>query len=722
MESRTIAIFGNKGGVGKTFVAVNLATSLALSGKRVLLVDIDFQGVHDMARMLNLAPRFALVNLLAEIEKSEDPSIIKKYVISHNCGLDFLPAVLQSKQAGHITPENIKPFFRKAAQVYDYIIVDAGNSFSETLLSVLDHSNIILLVVTPDILAVYQVKWCIELLQSLHYPLKMVRLVLNRAESRGGVAWQEVRTALSCEILGRIPSDGNAVGRALNRGVPCVIDTPKGPIADAFAKMVQDLKKEDIYILPAEVARERTTTEGIDKPGNFWEKFGVSQQNAPAVAGAANYGKEEDEVVALKKRIHEKLVARLHVEDMTPENLSNPQKAQELKESAKKLVSNLLLEEKGGVLSSHEERARIVKEIVDEALGLGPLEEFLADADVSDIMVNSKDVIYVEKSGKLILTNRKFVSDQQVRSIIDRIIAPLGRRIDESVPMVDARLPDGSRFNAIIPPLSLNGPMVTIRKFGTERLTAEDLLGKYKSFSRPMHDFLEACVLGRKNIIVSGGTGSGKTTLLNVISQFIPDNERIITLEDAAELRLKKSHWARLESRPSNVEGKGTVSIRDLFINTLRMRPDRIIVGECRGPEVLDMLQAMNTGHDGSMTTLHANSTRDVMVRMSSMILLSGIELPMRAINEMISSAIDVIVQISRFSDGTRKITGITEVVGLIQDHQLDMRDVFVYDQKGLGENGVVLGEYRPTGYIPKCYEELTAMGLKIDKSMFSRP
>jgi len=722
MESRTIAIFGNKGGVGKTFVAVNLATSLALSGKRVLLVDIDFQGVHDMARMLNLAPRFALVNLLAEIEKSEDPSVIKKFVISHNCGLDFLPAVLQSKQAGHITPENIKPFFRKAAQVYDYIIVDAGNSFSETLLSVLDHSNIILLVVTPDILAVYQVKWCIELLQSLHYPLKMVRLILNRAESRGGVAWQEVRTALSCEILGRIPSDGNAVGRALNRGVPCVIDTPKGPIADAFVKMVQDLKKEDIYILPAEVARERTTTEsGMDKPGNFWEKFGVSQQVTSSVA-TTSYSKEEDEVIALKKRIHEKLVARLHVEDMTPENLSNPQKAQELKESARKLVSNLLLEEKGGVLSSHEERSRIVKEIVDEALGLGPLEEFLADPEVSDIMVNSKDVIYVEKRGKLILTNRKFVSDQQVRSIIDRIIAPLGRRIDESVPMVDARLPDGSRFNAIIPPLSLNGPMVTIRKFGVERLTADDLLERFHSFSKPMHDFLEACVLGRKNIIVSGGTGSGKTTLLNVISQFIPDNERIITLEDAAELRLKKSHWARLESRPSNVEGKGTITIRDLFINTLRMRPDRIIVGECRGPEVLDMLQAMNTGHDGSMTTLHANSTRDVMVRMSSMILLSGIELPMRAINEMISSAIDVIVQISRFSDGTRKITGITEVVGLIQDHQLDMRDVFVYDQKGLGENGVVLGEYRPTGYIPKCFDELTQMGMKIDKSMFSRP
>lgn len=720
MESRTITVFSNKGGVGKTFVTVNLATSLALSGKRVLLVDLDFHGIHDMARMLNLAPRFALVNLLSEIEKTEDPAVIKKYVISHNCGLDFLPAVLQAKQMGHITAENIKPFFRKAVQVYDYIIVDAGNSFSETLLSVLDHSNLILLVVTPDILAVYQIKWCIELLQSLHYPLKMVRLVLNRAESRGGVAWQEVRTALSCEILGRIPSDGRAVGMALNRGVPCVIDTPKGPIAEAFTKMVQDLKKDEIYVQATDIARERTT-EGFDKPGTFWEKFGISQQNVQSKAPASGYGDEEDEVIALKKKIHEKLVSRLHVEDLTPENLSDPKKAHELKESARKIVSNLLLEEKGGIISSHEERSRIVKEIVDEALGLGPLEEFLADTEVSDIMVNSRDVIYIEKNGKLILTNRKFVSDQQVRSIVDRIIAPLGRRIDESVPMVDARLPDGSRFNAIIPPLSLNGPMVTIRKFGVERLSAEDLLDKFHSFSKPMHDFLEACVLGRKNIIVSGGTGSGKTTLLNVISQFIPDNERIITLEDAAELRLKKSHWARLESRPSNVEGKGMITIRDLFINTLRMRPDRIIVGECRGPEILDMLQAMNTGHDGSMTTLHANSTRDVLVRMSSMILLSGIELPMRAINEMISSAIDVIVHVARFSDGSRKITGITEVVGMIQDYQLDLRDVFIFDQKGLGENGGVVGDFRPTGYIPKSYEEFLSMGLKIDKAMFNR-
>ena len=716
MDGKTITIFSNKGGVGKTFVSVNMATALALAGHRTLLVDLDFHAGQDMARMLNLAPRHALVNLLPEIEKSESTEIIKKFVISHSSGLDFLPAVIQAKQIGHITAENIKPFFRKATQVYDYIIVDAGKSFSETLLTVLDNSSLILLVATPDVLAVYQIKWCLDMLQSLHFPLKMVKVILNRAESRGGVAWQEVRTALACEIFARIPSDGRAVGMALNRGVPCIIDSPKGPITDAFNKMIGDLNKDDMFVHATEVARTRTD-EGLDKSQTFWEKFGVSQQT-PAVVGDV-YSKEEDEIIALKKKIHEKLVERMHVSDLTPETLSDPKKAQELKEMANKIVGNLLLEEKGGMIASHEERARIVKEIVDEALGLGALEEFLADADVTDIMVNGKDEVYVEKNGKLLLTNKKFVSEQQMRSIIDRIIAPLGRRIDESVPMVDARLPDGSRFNAIIPPLSLSGPMITIRKFGTERLAAEDLLTRHHSFSKSMHDFLEACVLGRKNIIVSGGTGAGKTTLLNVISQFIPDNERIITIEDAAELRLKKSHWGRLESRPPNVEGRGTVSIRDLFVNTLRMRPDRIIIGECRGPEVLDMLQAMNTGHDGSMTTLHANSTRDVLVRMSSMILLSGIELPVRAINEMIASAIDVVVHVARFPDGARKITGITEVAGMKEDHQLDLRDVFVFVQKGIDENGVVLGEHKPTGYIPLFFQDFRTMGLKLEESMF---
>ena len=719
MEAKTITVFSGKGGVGKTFVCVNLASVLALSGRRVLLVDLDFQATQDMARMLNLTPRYAIVDVLSQIEKSEEPEVIKKYVTLHSSGLDFLPAVTHARQVGHITPENIKPFFKKAAQIYDFIIVDGGKAFSETLITILDRSNLIFLVATPDILAVYQLKWGLDVLQSLHFPIKMVKLILNRAESHGGVAWQEVRSALTCDIFAQISSDGKAVGMALNRGVPCVIDSPRSKVTLAFNKMVSDLSKEEIFVQSTEVAQVRTI-EDLGKQEDFWGKFGI-YKDAVKGPGKFTFVNEEDEVVKLKRKIHEGLLAKMDMKDLTPEALSTPQQVQKIKESAEKIVSNLLTEEAGAMISSHEERARLVKEIVNEALGLGALEEFLADPEVTDIMVNRKDEIYIEKQGKLILTNKRFISEEQVRAIIDRIVAPLGRRIDESMPMVDARLPDGSRINAIIRPLSLNGPMLTIRKFSQERYTMEDMIHRFKSSNQAMADFLNACVLSRKNIIVSGGTGSGKTTLLNIISFFIPDGERIITIEDAAELRLKShSHWGRLESRSANVEGKGVISIRDLFINTLRMRPDRIIIGECRGPEVLDMLQAMNTGHDGSLTTLHANSTRDVLVRMSSMMLLSGIELPLRAMYEMIASAIDVIVHVTRFSDGTRKITGITEVAGLKENFQLDLRDVFVFEHKGLDSDGKVLGTFKPTGYVPLCYEDFITIGIPLDKSIFS--
>lgn len=714
MAARTITVFSNKGGVGKTFISVNVATTLAMMGTRVLLVDLDFLAAHDMSRMLSLAPTRSLAELVSRIESFENPQEIKKFVVTHNSGLDFLPGSLNAKQAGLICSDNLKVFFKRIVDLYDYIIVDGGKTFSDTLLTVLDHSNLILLVATPDVLAVYQIKWCLEMLQSMHFPLKMVKVVLNRAESRGGVAWQEVRSALMCDIFGLLPSDGRAVGMSLNRGAPFVLDNPKSKLTESFRKMAAALMKEDVYIAASGVERARQSVGQEDS--EFWQKFGISQKNLP---DSDVYVKEDDEIVALKKKIHEKLITRLHVEDLSPEVLSDPQKNQDLKKSAQKIVGDLLIEEKGALISSHEERKRIVSEIVDEALGLGPLEDLLADGAVTDIMVNGTKEVYVEKNGKIILTNKKFVSEQQMRAIIDRIVAPLGRRIDESVPMVDARLPDGSRFNAIIPPLSLIGPMITIRKFGKEHLVVDDLLSRFHSLTPAIKDFLEACVFGRKNIIVSGGTGAGKTTLLNVISQFIPEGERIVTIEDAAELRIKKSHWGRLESRPPNVEGRGQVSIRDLFINSLRMRPDRIIIGECRGPEVLDMLQAMNTGHDGSMTTLHANSTRDVVVRMSSMILLSGIELPVRAINEMIASAIDVIVHVARFSDGSRKITGVTEVAGLEKDFQLDLRDVFVFEQYGREEDGTIKGEFVPTGYVPMAFEDLVTRGINLNKEIF---
>lgn len=714
--AKTITVFSNKGGVGKTFIAVNMAAALALKGQRVLIVDMDFQAGQDMARMLNLSPKNSLVDLLALSESETDPNSIKKFVISHSSGLDFLPAVSHMRQVGHITPDNIKPFFKRVAGAYDFVIIDAGNSFSETMITVLDYSNLILVVATPDILAVYQMKYCIELLQSLHYPLKMIKLVLNRAESRGGVAWQEVKDALTLDIFSLVPSDGKTVGMALNRGIPCVIDSPKTKVSESFMEMADNLRREDLYVQSTEVVRVRST-DGAKKQDSFWNKFGVQPQ------GSTNTGfkAEEDEVVKLKKNIHQKLVDRMDIRKITPEALADPSQAQKIKKTAENIVVELITEMGGGMISSHEERSRLVREIVNEALGLGPLEEFLADADIADIMVNNKDEIFVEKNGKLILTNKKFISNEQVRATIDRIIAPLGRRIDESTPMVDARLPDGSRINAIIPPLSLGGPMITIRKFAQERYTVEDLLGRFGTLNQSMADFLNACVIGRKNMIVSGGTGAGKTTLLNIISQFIPDNERIITLEDAAELRLVKTHWARLESRPPNVEGKGRITIRDLFVNTLRMRPDRIIIGECRGAEVLDMLQAMNTGHDGSLTTLHANSTRDVLSRMSSMVLLSGVELPIRTIYEMVASAINIIVHVSRFSDGSRKITGIAEITGKINDGIPEMKDVFVFKHKGINADGMVMGEYMPTGYVPKVYEDLVMRGMTLSKSIFEQ-
>ncbi|MBF0511599.1 MAG: Flp pilus assembly complex ATPase component TadA [Candidatus Omnitrophica bacterium] len=713
MSARVITIFSNKGGVGKSFISANIAAALALKGKKTLILDLNLQASQDMARILNVTANHCLVDVLANIEAVD---VMRDNVIIHSCGLHFLTATKSPRQIGHITPDNIRLFLKKINSQYDFIIVDGGSSFNEALVSVLDSSNLIFLATTPDNLAVNQIKTCIDILQELNFPLKMVRLILNRAESRGGVAWQDVKEALNIDVFALIPSDGKTVGDALNRGVPCVIESPKAKVSDAFFKIVNNLADESIYIEVSDVVKVRTS-DGESKVRNeFWEKFCIMPGSADA---AMDFKKEEDEVVKLKRAVHNGLVERMNLQKMSQDILNDPAQANNLRKVAQKVVTDLLAEASGSVISSHEERAKIVREIVNEAVGLGPLEDFLADPAISDIMVNNKDEIFIEVNGKIVLTNKRFISNEQVRATIDRIIAPLGRRVDESTPMVDARLPDGSRINAIIPPLSLKGPMITVRKFSQDRYTVEDLLDRFKSLSSDMADFLKICVLGRKNMIVSGGTGAGKTTLLNIISQFIPDNERIITIEDAAELRLVKTHWARLESRPPNIEGRGRVTIRDLFINTLRMRPDRIIIGECRGPEVLDMLQAMNTGHDGSLTTLHANTPKDSLSRMSSMVLLSGIELPLKAIYEMCASAINLIVQINRFSDGTRKITAITELTGKMIDGMPELKDIFTFIQKGVSPQGQIIGEYVATGYVPKCYDDFVTRGIPMSKTIF---
>ena len=421
----------------------------------------------------------------------------------------------------------------------------------------------------------------------------------------------------------------------------------------------------------------------------------------------------------LKRRVHKRLIEELNLRNLDL-NFTDAAKIKEIREKTEKSIANSLAEESGALLSSFEVRKHLIKEIADEALGLGPLEDLIDDPEVSDIMVNNKDQIYVERLGKLELTSKRFISNEQVRQVIERIIAPLGRRIDESSPMVDARLADGSRVNAIVSPLSLGGPMLTIRKFSRDIFTTDALM-KFGSLNSEMAEFLKACVISRKNIIVSGGTGSGKTTALNVLSAFIPSNERIITIEDAAELKLSQEHWGRLESRPPNIEGKGAITIRDLFRNTLRMRPDRVIIGECRGAETLDMLQAMNTGHDGSMTTVHANSTQDVLSRLDSMILMTGTELPVRAIREMIASAVDLIVHTSRLSDGSRKVIQITQITGMKDEMHIGLQDIFSFRQTGVDSQGKVLGNFEPSGFIPTFIEDIRVRGIKLSDDIFKK-
>ncbi len=363
------------------------------------------------------------------------------------------------------------------------------------------------------------------------------------------------------------------------------------------------------------------------------------------------------------------------------------------------------------------DRQRLVKEVLDEAVGLGPLEDFLADESITEIMVNRYDEVFIERQGRLLPAPAIFSSETAVRHIIERIVAPIGRRIDESSPLVDARLADGSRVNAVIPPLALKGACITIRKFSKKRLQMEDLM-TFGSIEERMARFIQVCVQQRKNIIISGGTGSGKTTLLNVLSNYIPDHERIVTIEDAAELRLYQPNLVSLEARPANMEGKGQIPIRELVRNSLRMRPDRIVVGECRGGEALDMLQAMNTGHDGSLTTAHANSPRDMLSRLEVMVLMAGMELPLTAIREQIASAVDIIVQITRFSCGSRKVTSICEVTGT-ESGTIQLQELFTFKQQGYDAVGKVKGVFRATGAVPEFYEVMRERGLPVDLSIF---
>lgn len=439
------------------------------------------------------------------------------------------------------------------------------------------------------------------------------------------------------------------------------------------------------------------------------ERLIGEQAGAVATAAAMDDSAGKHSYQEMKARLHRMLINRM---DLTKLGMLEPE---QLHDEVARLAASLLAQEEAPL--SSVERERLIHEVRHELFGLGPLEQLLADTGISDILVNSPFNIYIERGGKLERTNVEFKDDEHLMRVIERIVSSVGRRIDESSPMVDARLKDGSRVNAIIPPLSLDGPVLSIRRFGAEPLRMQKLLD-YDALTEDMAAMFDMCVKARLNILISGGTGAGKTTLLNALSAYIPEDERIVTIEDSAELQLQQPHVVRLETRPPNIEGRGEVTQRDLVKNALRMRPDRIVIGEVRGAEAIDMLQAMNTGHDGSLTTIHANTSRDALARLETMIQMTGMRLSDRAMRQQIASAINLVIQVARLSDGTRRIISISEITGM-EGQTITMQDVFIFDRKGVDADGNVIGRFRPTGVRPRFAERLKVYGMQLPRSFF---
>ena len=700
MAGYIISILGGKGGLGKSQVAANLAFAYAQENKsKVLLMDLDQKSAGDQNIITGITPK-KTVKDLSEFPGAIDPKSITTFTATHPTNVSFISMPTNYNEAAGINAENLGRSFKSIPNIFPVTILDLGSEINDIMIKALEHSTLIFLIVTPDILAINQTKRVLSELVTMMFPKEMIYILLNQSMKGHPITADIVMKTLGRPVFFPIPKDDQTCIQALNTKRPAVIQAKNSVFSRSILEIVRRLNGKSVL----------KNLEKLNKP-----KGSKVQQNGMKSSQEIDK-KTPNSWTMLKSRIHKALVEEMDLKDS---NSNNPREKLIMQEQTRKIVVEILnREDTKSILKSREDMNKIVKEILDEALGLGPLEDLLADTECSEIMVVGPNKIYYEHGGKIKKSTITFTSDRQVLNVIERIVAPIGRRIDEKTPYVDARLTDGSRVHAIIPPSSIDGCTITIRKFPENRLTYKDLV-KFDSCTQNMADFLRIAVEAHRNIVVSGGTGSGKTTLINILGGFIQANERIITCEDSAELDFPQDHVVRLETRPPSLEGDGEIDIRCLVKQTLRMRPDRIVVGECRGGETLDMLQAMGTGHDGSLTTVHSNNPRECIGRLETLVQYAGAGLSPKAIKEMIASSVHMIVQQSRLDDGSRKILFITEIGGM-QGDVVTLQDIFVYNQQDIDKTGKILGEFQATGFIPKFIETLERKGFNVPRGLFN--
>ncbi|MHB2025195.1 MAG: ATPase, T2SS/T4P/T4SS family [Elusimicrobiota bacterium] len=714
---RVVVFAGPREGVGKSTLALNLALAWAGSqNRKVIIVHLDPLCRDDLSFQMALDPPSlaSLVPIVGENPTGGFARLLRGRIPMTRWGVGLLPLAKKRQEIMALSPGAAARILGALSEDYDlFLDVDP---YLPMQIFAFDMADIIYWTCLPQRSHFEATHSLFSEFKSLHFALEKFELVINQANLPGALSPKEVDRffqTMNKRVLAYMPWE-DLIPECANTQRILVVES----LQSDWVKQLRLILGRTLQIPPTIKSWDSAVSgQEFGQGADFlWRQPTAPAESSPVKSSSAAAVLTDvpsfwDE---LKGKLHKNVVSAMETEHV---RISDDQTQNEENRSKVAGIIENLLQKESKLALSRVQREQFVSELVDEILGLGPLQSLLRDPSINEIMVISADKIYIEQQGRLVLLPMRFRNDEQVIQVIKRIVAPIGRRIDESVPLVDARLKDGSRVNAIIAPLAVSGPTLTIRRFSAKPYTSSQLL-TFGSCNQEMIDFLEKCVLLRKNIIISGGTGTGKTTFLNMLSNYIPDGERIITVEDTAELRLMKQHWVRLEGRPQNIEGKGEVTIRDLVKNCLRMRPDRIVVGECRGGEALDMLQAMNTGHEGSLTTLHANSPSDAISRLSAMCLMAGSELPMSVLVEMISSAVNLFVQLTRFSDGKRRVTYITEVTGK-DGLQISMRDIFRFHQTTVNEQGQSIGYFSGCGYIPTFHDEFKLKGLEVSQSIY---